>query len=80
MSGGAFSLSFSLVLSARLAPFHRLPFTTVRRESLSAPSSLEALCTWLNTGGLTFGDSAFPQNGLAFHQELDEVGKTQVDW
>ena len=32
--GGAFSLSFSLVLSARLAPFHRLPFTTVHRESL----------------------------------------------
>ena len=38
MSGGAFSLSFSLVLSARLAPFHRLPFTTVHRESLSALS------------------------------------------
>ena len=40
MSGGAFSHSFSLVLSARLAPLHRLPFTTVLRESLSAPSSL----------------------------------------
>ena len=24
--------------------------------------------------------SAFPQNGLAFLQELDEVGKTLVDW
>ena len=24
--------------------------------------------------------SAFQKNGLAFHQELDEVGKTQVDW
>ena len=24
--------------------------------------------------------SAFPENGLAFHQELDEVGKTQIDW
>ena len=24
--------------------------------------------------------SAFPENGLAFHQELDEVGKTLVDW
>ena len=23
--------------------------------------------------------SAFPENGLAFRQELDEVGKTQVD-
>ena len=40
MSGGAFSLSFSLVLFARLAPFRRLPFTTVHHESLSAPSSL----------------------------------------
>ena len=24
--------------------------------------------------------SAFPENGLAFSQELDEMGKTQVDW
>ena len=24
--------------------------------------------------------SAFQKNGLAFHQKLDEVGKTQVDW
>ena len=24
--------------------------------------------------------SAFLENGLAFHQELDKVGKTQVDW
>ena len=24
--------------------------------------------------------SAFLPNGLAFHLELDEVGKTQVDW
>ena len=24
--------------------------------------------------------SALQKNGLAFHQELDEVGKTQVDW
>ena len=24
--------------------------------------------------------SAFQKNGLAFRQELDEVGKTQVDW
>ena len=24
--------------------------------------------------------SAFLLNGFAFHQELDEVGKTQVDW
>ena len=24
--------------------------------------------------------SAFPDNGLAFHQELDEVGKTEVEW
>ena len=31
MSGGAFSLSFSLVLHARLARFHRLPFTTASR-------------------------------------------------
>ena len=23
---------------------------------------------------------AFPENGLAFHQELDKVGKTVVDW
>ena len=27
-----------------------------------------------------FCGSAFLQNGLAFHQELDEVGKTQFDW
>ena len=27
-----------------------------------------------------FCGSAFLLNGLAFHQELDEVGKTQVDW
>ena len=27
-----------------------------------------------------FCGSAFLWNGLAFHQELDEVGKTQVDW
>ena len=27
-----------------------------------------------------FCGSAFPENGLAFHQELDEVGKTLVDW
>ena len=27
-----------------------------------------------------FCGSAFLQNGLAFYQELDEVGKTQVDW
>ena len=33
-SGGAFSLSFSLVHSERLAPFHRLPFTTVDHEPL----------------------------------------------
>ena len=24
--------------------------------------------------------SAVPENGLAFHQDLDEVGKTLVDW
>ena len=24
--------------------------------------------------------SAFQKKGSAFHQELDEVGKTQVDW
>ena len=24
--------------------------------------------------------SAFQKNDLAFHQDLDEVGKTQVDW
>ena len=24
--------------------------------------------------------SAFPENGLAFRQDLDEVGKTLVDW
>ena len=24
--------------------------------------------------------SAFPENGLTFHQDLDEVGKTLVDW
>ena len=24
--------------------------------------------------------SAFPENGLAFHQDLDEVGKTLVEW
>ena len=24
--------------------------------------------------------TAFQKNGLAFLQELDEVGKTQVDW
>ena len=24
--------------------------------------------------------SAFPENGLAFHQDRDEVGKTLVDW
>ena len=30
--------------------------------------------------GGPFCGSAFPENGLAFHQELDEVGKTQVDW
>ena len=24
--------------------------------------------------------SACPENGLAFHQELDDVRKTQVDW
>ena len=24
--------------------------------------------------------SAFPENGFAFHQELDEEGRTQVDW
>ena len=27
-----------------------------------------------------FCGSAFPENGLAFHQDLDEVGKTLVDW
>ena len=27
-----------------------------------------------------FCGSAFPENGLAFHQELDDVGKTLVDW
>ena len=27
-----------------------------------------------------FCGSALPENGFAFHQELDEVGKTQVDW
>ena len=27
-----------------------------------------------------FCGSAFQKNGLAFHQELDEAGKTQVDW
>ena len=26
-----------------------------------------------------FCGSAFPENGLAFHQDLDEVGKTLVD-
>ena len=24
--------------------------------------------------------SAFPEKGLAFRQDLDEVGKAQVDW
>ena len=24
--------------------------------------------------------SAFPENGLAFHQDFEKVGKTQVDW
>ena len=24
--------------------------------------------------------SAFPENGLAFHQDLDDVGITLVDW
>ena len=24
--------------------------------------------------------SAFPENGLAFRQDLEKVGKTQVDW
>ena len=27
-----------------------------------------------------FCGSAFPENGSAFHQDLDEVGKTLVDW
>ena len=27
-----------------------------------------------------FCGSAFPENGLAFQQDLDEVGKTLVDW
>ena len=27
-----------------------------------------------------FCGSAFPENGIAFHRELDEVGKTLVDW
>ena len=27
-----------------------------------------------------FCGSAFPENGLAFQQGLDEVGKTHVDW
>ena len=27
-----------------------------------------------------FCGSAFPENGLAFHQELDEMGKTLVEW
>ena len=29
---------------------------------------------------LDFCGSAFLQNGSAFHQDLDEVGKTLVDW
>ena len=27
-----------------------------------------------------FCGSAFPENGLAFRQDLGQVGKTQVDW
>ena len=27
-----------------------------------------------------FCGSAFPENGFAFNQDLDEVGKTLVDW
>ena len=27
-----------------------------------------------------FCGSAFPENGLAFHQDLEKVGKTLVDW
>ena len=27
-----------------------------------------------------FCGSAFPENGLAFHQDHDKVGVTQVDW
>ena len=33
ISGGAFLLSFTLVLHARLAPFPRLPILTLSRES-----------------------------------------------
>ena len=31
-------------------------------------------------GGPFFAAWAFPEIGLAFHQDLDEVGKTLVDW
>ena len=48
-SGGAKLLSF--VPPSLLAPFHRLP--------LSAPCSLEVLCTWLCACGLTFGSFCF---------------------
>ena len=46
MSGGAFSLSFSLVLSARLAPFHRLPSRLFIVSLFVCPSFLEALDVW----------------------------------
>ena len=33
-----------------------------------------------NTWRSIFCGSTFPENGSAFHQDLDEVGKTLVDW
>ena len=42
----------------------------VSRKNHVCPKYLAAHCC----------GSAFPENGSAFHQDLDEVGKTLVDW
>ena len=51
MSGGAFLLSFTLVLQARLAPIHRLPIVVVWSCSRSLSLSLK-LARFLSAGDL----------------------------
>ena len=65
-SVGAKLLSF--MPPSLLAPFHRLP--------LSAPCSLDVLCTWLYACGLTFGSFCFsPLSVLHF-----EVWTESAPW
>ena len=42
----------------------------VSRKTMRVPKTWAAHCC----------GSAFPENGLAFRQNLDEVGNTLVDW